>query len=114
VTAAIHDLHRLADRLGDLASIPFLLDFISEQTEEEVMVGAIIDRLALATGSQALCSSSIMSSGPGKETRRPEPGPIGQSRPAINAARRSRPSSAVAPPRRIARAPAPESGIRQS
>ena len=50
VTAAIHDLYRLADKLGDLASIPFLLDFISEQTEEEAMVGAIVDRLALADG----------------------------------------------------------------
>ncbi len=50
VTAAIHDLYRLADKLGDLASIPFLLDFISEQTEEEAMVSAIVDRLALADG----------------------------------------------------------------
>jgi ferritin len=50
VTAAIHDLYRLADKLGDLASIPFLLDFISEQTEEEAMLSAIVDRLALADG----------------------------------------------------------------
>jgi len=50
VTAAIHDLYRLADKLGDRASIPFLLDFISEQTEEEAMVSAIVDRLALADG----------------------------------------------------------------
>ena len=50
VTVAIHDLYRLADKLGDLASIPFLLDFISEQTEEEAMVSAIVDRLALADG----------------------------------------------------------------
>jgi ferritin len=50
VTAAIHDLYRRADDLGDLASIPFLLDFISEQTEEEAMVGAIVDRMTLAAG----------------------------------------------------------------
>jgi ferritin len=50
VTAAIHDLYRLAGDLGDLASIPFLLDFISEQTEEEAMVSAIVDRLTLAAG----------------------------------------------------------------
>ncbi len=50
VTAAIHDLYRMADKLGDLASLPFLQDFISEQTEEEAMVGAIVDRLALADG----------------------------------------------------------------
>jgi ferritin len=50
VTAAIHDLYRLAVELGDLASIPFLLDFISEQTEEEAMVSTIVDRLTLAGG----------------------------------------------------------------
>ena len=50
MTSAIHDLYRMADKLGDLASLPFLLDFISEQTEEEAMVGAIVDRLALADG----------------------------------------------------------------
>ncbi|MGH8950126.1 MAG: ferritin [Acidimicrobiia bacterium] len=50
VTAAIHDLYRMADELGDLACLPFLQDFISEQTEEEAMVGAIVDRLALADG----------------------------------------------------------------
>jgi ferritin len=50
VTAAIHDLYRLADKLGDLASFPFLQDFISEQNEEEAMVASIVDRLRLADG----------------------------------------------------------------
>jgi len=50
VTFAIHDLYRLANELGDLACLPFLQDFIAEQTEEEAMVGAIVDRLALADG----------------------------------------------------------------
>lgn len=50
VTAAIHDLYRLASELGDLSSYPFLQEFISEQNEEEAMVGAIVDRLRLADG----------------------------------------------------------------
>jgi ferritin len=50
VTAAIHDLYRLANQLGDLASLPFLQEFIAEQNEEEAMVGAIVDRLGLADG----------------------------------------------------------------
>jgi len=50
VTAAIHELYRLADRLGDLASIPFLQGFIAEQNEEEAMVSSIVDRLKLAGG----------------------------------------------------------------
>lgn len=37
VTAAIHDLYRMASELGDLSSFPFLQDFISEQNEEEAM-----------------------------------------------------------------------------
>ncbi len=48
VTVAIHDLYRLADKLGDLASFPFLQSFIAEQNEEEAMVGSIVDRLRLA------------------------------------------------------------------
>ncbi|HEY4606152.1 MAG TPA: ferritin [Acidimicrobiia bacterium] len=50
VTAAIHDLYRLATELGDLSSFPFLQAFISEQNEEEAMVSAIVDRLHLADG----------------------------------------------------------------
>lgn len=52
VTKAIHDLYRLADTQGDLASIPFLQAFISEQTEEEATVETILERLRLA-GSDA-------------------------------------------------------------
>jgi ferritin len=50
VTASIHDLYRLATDLGDLSSFPFLQDFISEQNEEESLVGSIVDRLRLAAG----------------------------------------------------------------
>jgi ferritin len=50
VTTAIHDLYRLADELGDLASLPFLQEFIAEQNEEEAMVSSIVDRLRLADG----------------------------------------------------------------
>ncbi len=50
VTKAIHDLYRLADEMGDLASLPFLQTFIAEQTEEEAMVGTIVERLRLADG----------------------------------------------------------------
>jgi ferritin len=50
VTASIHGLYRLATELGDLASLPFLQLFISEQNEEEATVGTIVDRLRLADG----------------------------------------------------------------
>ena len=50
VTGAIHDLYRLANELGDLSSVPFLQEFIAEQTEEEATVRAIVDRLRLAAG----------------------------------------------------------------
>ena len=50
VTEAIHDLYRLADELGDLASFPFLQAFIAEQNEEESTVETILDRVRLAGG----------------------------------------------------------------
>lgn len=50
VTRAIHELHALALDAGDLASLPFLLEFVSEQTEEEAMVEGILNRLQLANG----------------------------------------------------------------
>jgi ferritin len=50
VTAAIHDLYRMASDLGDLSSFPFLQNFISEQNEEEAMVSTIVERLRLAEG----------------------------------------------------------------
>jgi ferritin len=50
VTAAIHDLYRMASDLGDLSSFPFLQEFISEQNEEEAMVSTIVERLRLAEG----------------------------------------------------------------
>jgi len=44
--------HRVAfNHRGECSiCLPFLQDFIAEQTEEEAMVGAIVDRLALADG----------------------------------------------------------------
>lgn len=48
VTRSIHDLYRLATDVGDLASLPFLQAFISEQIEEEATVDTILDRLRLA------------------------------------------------------------------
>lgn len=50
VTKAIHDLHALAMKDGDLASLPFLLEFVAEQTEEEAMVETILARIRLAGG----------------------------------------------------------------
>ena len=50
VTESIHDLYRMADELGDLSSIPFLQEFITEQNEEEATVGTIVDRLRIADG----------------------------------------------------------------
>jgi ferritin len=50
VTEAIHDLYRLANERGDLASLPFLQAFIAEQNEEESMVETILDRIRLAGG----------------------------------------------------------------
>lgn len=51
VTKAIHELYRLASEQGDLASYPFLQDFIAEQNEEESMVETILDRVRLAEDS---------------------------------------------------------------
>lgn len=50
VTAAIHDLYRLASDQGDLGSYPFLQTFIEEQNEEESMVDTILERVKLAGG----------------------------------------------------------------
>lgn len=50
VTKAIHELYRLASDQGDLASIPFLQEFIEEQNEEEAMVESILERVRLAGG----------------------------------------------------------------
>lgn len=50
VTEAIHGLYRLATEKGDLASFPFLQDFIGEQNEEEATVETILDRIRLAGG----------------------------------------------------------------
>ena len=53
VTEAIHDLYRLANESGDLASLPFLHEFIAEQTEEEAMVEETLDRIRTAAGDAA-------------------------------------------------------------
>ena len=50
VTAAIHDLYRLATQEGDLASFPILQHFIEEQNEEEASVGTILERIRLTGG----------------------------------------------------------------
>lgn len=50
VTKSIHDLYRLANDQGDLASFPFLQTFIAEQNEEEAMVETILERVRLAGG----------------------------------------------------------------
>lgn len=47
VTAAIHDLYRLATSEGDYASLPLLQWFVSEQVEEESSVGLIVERLRM-------------------------------------------------------------------
>lgn len=50
VTRAIHDIYRLASDKGDLASFPFLQEFIEEQNEEEATVETILERVRLAGG----------------------------------------------------------------
>ena len=50
VTKAIHDIYRLASDKGDLASYPFLQEFIEEQNEEEATVETILERVRLAGG----------------------------------------------------------------
>ena len=50
VTKSIHDIYRLASDKGDLASFPFLQEFISEQNEEEATVEGILERVRLAGG----------------------------------------------------------------
>jgi ferritin len=48
VSAAIHQLYRMADEESDYASMPLLSWFIDEQLEEEASVGRILDRVKLA------------------------------------------------------------------
>ena len=48
VTASISEIYSAAQSLGDVASLPFLQEFLTEQVEEEALVGEIIDRLRLA------------------------------------------------------------------
>ncbi len=50
VTKAIHDIYRLASDKGDLASFPFLQEFIEEQNEEEATVETILERVRIAGG----------------------------------------------------------------
>ena len=50
VTKAIHDIYRLASDKGDLASFPFLQEFIEEQNEEEATVETILERVRLVGG----------------------------------------------------------------
>lgn len=48
VSAAIHDIYRLASDKGDLASFPLLQWFINEQNEEESTVETILERVRYA------------------------------------------------------------------
>ncbi len=48
VTLAIHNLYHLASEHGDLGSLPFLQEFISEQNEEEATVETILERMRMA------------------------------------------------------------------
>jgi ferritin len=50
VTRSIHDIYRLAADKGDLASYPFLQEFIEEQNEEEATIETILERVRLAGG----------------------------------------------------------------
>ena len=50
VSAAIHDIYRLASDKDDLACFPLLQWFIDEQNEEESTVATILERVRLAGG----------------------------------------------------------------
>lgn len=66
VTSAIHDLYRLANENGDLASYPFLQTFIEEQNEEEATVETILERVRIAGGESSallLLDSQLASRG---------------------------------------------------
>ena len=68
VTAAIHDLYRMAVETGDLGSLPFLQTFIEEQNEEEATVETILERIRLAGGESSallLLDSELGSRGSG-------------------------------------------------
>ena len=48
VTAAISQLYRAAQSEADVAALPLLQEFLTEQVEEEAAVGEVLDRLSLA------------------------------------------------------------------
>ncbi|MFW5741701.1 MAG: ferritin [Spirochaetota bacterium] len=47
LTSDIHELHRLADEEGDLATVSMLDWFVSEQVEEEHIVNRLLKRISL-------------------------------------------------------------------
>lgn len=51
VTASISELYDAAQRDADVASLPLLQEFLTEQVEEEAAVGEVLDRLNLAGSS---------------------------------------------------------------
>lgn len=51
VTAAISQLYTTAQAAADVASLPLLQEFLTEQVEEEAAVGEVLDRLDLAGNS---------------------------------------------------------------
>lgn len=48
LTGDIHTLHKLADEAGELATVSMLDWFVSEQVEEEYVVGRLLKRIELA------------------------------------------------------------------
>ena len=48
VTASIAELYKAAQAEADVASLPLLQEFLTEQVEEEAAVGEVLDRLNLA------------------------------------------------------------------
>ncbi len=52
VTRRIRALYRLATELDDLESLPFLQGFLTEQIEEESLIGGICERLRRLEGNE--------------------------------------------------------------
>ena len=71
LTADIHELHRLADEEGDLATVSMLDWFVSEQVEEEHIVNRLLKRISLggdsAIGLVVIDSEMRAASGGGEE-----------------------------------------------
>jgi ferritin len=53
VTASITEMYQAAQAAGDVTALPLLQEFLTEQVEEESLMGEVLDRLEMAGGEGA-------------------------------------------------------------